>query len=95
MDFDGSNDYASTTSSFNNPRTYTISAWMKTTLASGTKIVGFENRNVSLIKGYASAFAQNIDKGNRTVFFWVDVPSGWLSSQLFNATWNVTVVGNP
>ncbi len=51
--------------------------------------------NVSLIHGHTSAFAPNADKGNRTVFFWIDVPSGTLSSQLFNATWNVTVINNP
>ena len=52
-------------------------------------------RNVSLIHGHTSAFAPNADKGNRSVFFWVDVPSGSLSSQLYNATWNITVINNP
>ncbi|MBI2557708.1 hypothetical protein HYW20_00130 [Candidatus Woesearchaeota archaeon] len=50
-------------------------------------------KNASLVHGHTGAFAPNADKGNRTIFFWVDVPSGGLSSQLFNATWNVTVSG--
>jgi len=32
------------------------------------------------------------DKGNRSLFFWVDVPSAGLSGQLYNATWNITVI---
>ncbi|MBI2559197.1 hypothetical protein HYW20_07795 [Candidatus Woesearchaeota archaeon] len=52
-------------------------------------------KNASLIHGHTGAFAPNADKGNRTVFFWIDVPSSGLSSQLFNATWNVTAINNP
>ncbi len=41
---------------------------------------------------YTSAFAPNVDKGNISVFIWVDVPTSQLSAQLYNATWNVTVI---
>ena len=33
QDFDGSNDYISTSNSFNNPQDFTISAWFKTSSA--------------------------------------------------------------
>ena len=58
---------------------------------SAVSLVESTGGNTSLIHGHTSAFAPNADKGNRTVFFWVNVPSGGLSSQLFNATWNLTV----
>jgi hypothetical protein len=32
--------------------------------------------------------------GNVSLFFWIDVPSSGLSSQKYNATWNVTVMNN-
>ena len=32
------------------------------------------------------------DRGNRSLFFWVDVPSSGLSAQLYNATWNLTFI---
>lgn len=31
-------------------------------------------------------------KGNQTLLFWVDVPSGGLSAQTYNNTWNMTLV---
>ena len=51
--------------------------------------------NATLIHGHTSAYSVIADKGNRSVFFWVDVPSGGLSSQLYNATWNATVINLP
>ena len=36
-----------------------------------------------------------IDRGNQTIVFWVDVPSSGLSSQTYNATWNMTVIDLP
>ena len=51
--------------------------------------------NVSFLHGHTSAFAPNADKGNISAFIWVDVPSSGLSSQLYNATWNVTAINNP
>ncbi len=51
--------------------------------------------NATLMHGHTRAFAPNADKGNRSIFFWVDVPASGLSSQLYNATWNVTVINLP
>lgn len=51
--------------------------------------------NVSFRHGHTSAFAPNADKGNISAFLWVNVPSSGLSSQLYNATWNVTAVTTP
>ena len=51
--------------------------------------------NVSFLHGHTSAFAPNADKGNISVFVWVNVPSSQLSSQLYNATWNVTATSSP
>ena len=51
--------------------------------------------NASLLHGHTSAFAPNADKGNISVFFWVNVPTGGLSNQLYNTTWNVTVINLP
>ena len=45
----------------------------------------------ALNHGHTSAFAPNADKGNISVFVWVNVPSSGLSSQNYNSTWNVTV----
>jgi len=42
LNFDGTNDYISTTKQYTNPQTFTISGWFKTTSANGRKIVGFE-----------------------------------------------------
>jgi hypothetical protein len=44
--FDGSNDLISTTNSVNNPQTYTIAAWFKTSTGGGKKIIGFESSQV-------------------------------------------------
>jgi len=41
--FDGNNDYIYTTNLFNDPQEFTISAWFRTSSASGRKIVGFES----------------------------------------------------
>ncbi len=43
MEFDGTNDYVYTTNSFDYPADFTVSVWFKTTVASGHKLVGFEN----------------------------------------------------
>ena len=51
--------------------------------------------NATLVHGHTSAYSVIADKGNRSVFFWVDVPSGGLSSQFYNATWNATVINIP
>ena len=51
--------------------------------------------NASLTHGHTSAFSPNADKGNLSAFLWVNVPSSGLSSQLYNATWNITVVKTP
>ena len=51
--------------------------------------------NATLFHGHTSAFAPNADKGNISAFIWVNVPSSQLSSQLYNATWNVTGVTTP
>ncbi len=51
--------------------------------------------NATFQHGHTSAFAPNDDKGNVSVFVWVNVPSSGLSSQMYNGTWNVTVVNNP
>lgn len=47
-----------------------------------------------LTHGHTSSLV-NADKGNMSVFVWVNVPSSGLSSQLYNATWNVTVTSAP
>jgi len=41
--FDGNGDYIYTTNSFNNPQNFTVSAWFKTSTASGKRVVGFES----------------------------------------------------
>jgi len=51
--------------------------------------------NASLIHGHTSALTDYGDiiissKGNISVFFWINVPTG-LTSQLYNASWNITV----
>jgi len=49
----------------------------------------------ALTHGHTSAFAPNSDKGNISVFVWVNVPSSGLSVQFYNATWNVTATSTP
>jgi len=51
--------------------------------------------NASLVHGHTSAYSVIAAKGNISAFIWVDVPSSGLSAQLYNATWNVTVINNP
>jgi len=41
--FDGNSDYIYTSNSFNNPQNFTVSAWFKTSTASGKRVVGFES----------------------------------------------------
>ena len=41
--FDGANDYISTTTSYNNPQTFTESIWFKTSTSASGKLIGFEN----------------------------------------------------
>ena len=47
----------------------------------------------TLTHGHTSAL-RNADKGNISVFLWVNVPTG-ISSQLYNATWNMTATSTP
>jgi hypothetical protein len=42
LDLDGFDDYISTTNTFVDPQTLTISSWFKTGIASGKKIMGFQ-----------------------------------------------------
>ena len=51
--------------------------------------------NVSFLHGHTDAFNPNADKGNISVFIWINVPSSGLSQQIYNATWNITAVKNP
>ncbi|MBI2659183.1 hypothetical protein HYX05_03755, partial [Candidatus Woesearchaeota archaeon] len=51
--------------------------------------------NISFIHGHTSAYSVIAAKGNISAFIFVDVPSGSLSAQLYNATWNVTAINNP
>lgn len=50
--------------------------------------------NASLLHGHTSDLV-NSDNGNISVFVWVNVPSSGLSNQLYNATWNLTVINTP
>ena len=50
--------------------------------------------NATLTHGHPDAQV-NADKGNLSVFFWIDVPSSGISAQLYNTTWNVTVINLP
>jgi hypothetical protein len=52
-------------------------------------------RNATLLHGHINAFAPSADKGNLSVFVWVNVPSSGLSTQLYNASWNITAVTAP
>lgn len=40
--FDGINDYVSTTTQFNNPSSYTIMVWFRTSSSNARKLIGFE-----------------------------------------------------
>jgi len=51
--------------------------------------------NITFRHGYIDAFGPNADKGNISAFIWVNVPSSGLSTQLYNATWNITAVTTP
>ena len=51
--------------------------------------------NISFHHGAPTAFPPNADKGNISLFFWVNVPSSGLSPQLYNATWNLTAINGP
>ena len=56
--------------------------------------------NTTLLHGHTSAQTDYNDlvisgKGNQSVYIWIDVPTGGLSSQLYNATWNITVINVP
>ena len=52
-------------------------------------------KNITFRHGHTGAFAPNADKGNISAFLWVNVPSSGLSTQLYNATWNITAVTTP
>ncbi|MEK6943612.1 MAG: right-handed parallel beta-helix repeat-containing protein, partial [Nanoarchaeota archaeon] len=52
-------------------------------------------KNITFRHGHTGAFAPNADKGNISAFLWVNVPSNGLSTQLYNATWNITAVASP
>ena len=81
----------STNSSANQYQTFPSNG-VVTLTESNTGTGGF---NLSLIHGHTSALPPIAAKGNISAFFCVNVPSGSLSSQLYNATWNVTVINNP
>ena len=51
--------------------------------------------NASFLHGHTGAFNPNADKGNISVFIWINVPGSGLSLQSYNATWNITAVKNP
>jgi hypothetical protein len=51
--FNGTNNEVTTTTQFTNPQTFSISAWFKTSSASGRKIIGFEtNQTGTATSGY-------------------------------------------
>ena len=51
--FNGTNNEVTTTTQFANPQTFSISAWFKTSSASGKKIIGFEtNQTGTVTSGY-------------------------------------------
>ena len=52
-------------------------------------------KNITFRHGYIDAFGPNADKGNISAFIWVNVPSSGLSTQLYNATWNITAINSP
>ena len=63
-------------------------------------IPGLGGGNATIQHGHTDAVSDYNDdvlgdKGNRSLFFWVDVPTSGLSAQLYNATWNITVIDNP
>jgi hypothetical protein len=47
VNFDGSNDVLTTTSSISGPTTFSLEAWFNTTTSSGGKIIGFEDSNTA------------------------------------------------
>ena len=49
FDLNGSSDYISTTTQYVNPQTYTIAFWFRTNVASGNKIIGFENTQTGTV----------------------------------------------
>jgi hypothetical protein len=49
------------------------------------------DRNVTLIHGHTDDPTLLADKGNISLFFWVNVPSSGLSQQIYNSTWNISV----
>lgn len=81
----------STNSSANQYKTFPANG-IVTLTESNSGTGGF---NLTLTHGSTDAMAPINTKGNVSAFFWVNVPSSGLSSQLYNATWNVTVVANP
>ena len=50
--FDGTNDYVSTTTQYNNPQTFSLLAWFRTSVASGKKIIGFENNQTGELSNH-------------------------------------------
>jgi len=50
--FDGSDDFVSTTIEFTNPQSFSVSAWFKTSITNGKKIIGFEQTQTGLTGGY-------------------------------------------
>lgn len=47
-----SSQFVSTTNQFTNPQTYTVATWFKTNVSSGTKLIGFEDVQVSAATNY-------------------------------------------
>ena len=66
-------------------------------LTKGPQVIPGEDNtaNLSLVHGHTSAAAPNTDKGNQSLYFYVDVPSSGLSAQKYNSTWNITMINLP
>jgi hypothetical protein len=75
LDFDGTDDYISTSKQYTNPSTFTISAWFKTTTNQGGKIIGFGNVQT----GSSSSYDRHIYMDN----------SGKIYFGIYNGTYNV------
>ena len=52
LNFDGANDYVSTTKSYSNPNIFSLSLWFKTTTTTGGKLIGFGNMQTGQSNNY-------------------------------------------
>jgi hypothetical protein len=75
LDFDGIDDYISTSKQYTNPTTITISAWFKTTTNQGGKIIGFGNSQT----GSSTSYDKHIYMDN----------SGKVYFGIYNGSYNV------